>query len=114
MELHTSGNEKPSSGTENRVDEKKTKSDFVKGKEHSTRTHLSIGYPFISGSNRVIMANDAVYILGGDPRDKEGKVATGATGNATFRILDFGDLGIISFHAKCSRILKPRFMTKTQ
>ena len=74
MELHTSGNEKPSSGTENRVDEKKTKSDFVKGKEHSTRTHLSIGYPFISGSNRVIMANDAVYILGGDPRDSPGRI----------------------------------------
>ena len=73
MELHTSGNEKPSSGTENRVDEKKTKSDFVKGKEHSTRTHLSIGYPFISGSNRVIMANDAGITSVGDRETKRGR-----------------------------------------
>ena len=73
MVLHTSGNEKPSSGTESGINEKKTKSDLVNGKEHSTRTHLSIGYPFISGSNRVIMANDAIVTSAGARETKRGR-----------------------------------------
>ena len=73
MVLHTSGDEKPSSGTESGINEKRTKNGLVNGKGHSTRTHLSIGYPFISGSNRVIMANDAIFTSVGGRETKRGR-----------------------------------------